>query len=213
MASAGAIDGATGMPSVGVSAASDENGDEEGVWRSSGSRGSIVRVLLANHRRSGEIHSRTAQPFLEQVRETPPMVVRHLSHSLDELHLHGGRRISEHRAALRRQRDLNTTAIMRRGGACYEAAVHETTHDDGNRALMGGRPRGQLIQRFDGTLGELLQHEELSQADPGAKLDRARIDAERADDASHRVHSPRNVCLLFRREFFRLRLGTHSMST
>ena len=58
---------------------------------------------------------------------------------------------------------------------------------------MSRRPFGEIVQRFRRSLGDLLQDEQLREADPDLQLDFTRVEAQRADDGSHGIHRAEHV--------------------
>ena len=82
----------------------------------------------------------------EQIRQLLLIVVRHGPQAGDQLALDRGRRVGEQGTARRRDVDLDPPLVGGRRRPRYQTAFDEAPHDDGNRALVGRRAFGELIE-------------------------------------------------------------------
>ncbi len=113
----------------------------------------------------------------------------------DQPLLRGLRRPSSKGSPRGRQRDLDAARVLLGRPPNHEPSLLEAGQDHRNRALIGERACGEVVDGRRRCLHELLQDEELGSADPEATLGSAGRDAERADDPAERVHHGDHVGL------------------
>src|SRR5690348_8831469 len=186
VSSAGARDGATGSPLAAFS----------GVSFSSGTRDASSWLVLEDHRWGGEVDPGGEHPALQELGEPRPLIGTHARHPLHEIVLNGRRRVAEELFTGRCECNLNSAAICARGDARHQTAFHQPPDDDRDGALMRRRALGQLVERVRRLVSQLLQHEQLREADPELGLDASRIETQRTHDAANRVHRARDVVWL-----------------
>jgi hypothetical protein len=124
---------------------------------------------------------------LEQTLERLELRRRQLEQSMDKPHLGGHRSASHYPAAGRRESELAPPMVAGSRPAHDQALFDQPAHHDRDRALVGVRPIGQLVDGARRLLGQLLEHEQLSAADPESALAGAGRPAQILDDPAHSI--------------------------
>ena len=162
-------------------------------------------LVLAEHRRRCEIDLGFAEPSLQQLASV---------FCSSRLRRRSGHQLRPDRAGISSSaRPAGVTAIsIRRRSADDDdrdtkprPTSRRTTTDTG----LCVAALGQLVERVRRPLGQLLQYEQLREADAHLQLDRSRVDTERAHDASHGVHRTIDRPLVTQRGGAVRRIGTH----
>src|SRR5580658_10186943 len=105
---------------------------------------SRTRFILEEHRRfAGQTHG--VNEFAEGAPELLPLRARQLIESRDESRLRRLGRPTKKRASGDRQTHLGAPTVRLRLRSGNETTARESSHDHGDRTLIGMRARGELI--------------------------------------------------------------------
>src|SRR5690348_5161640 len=154
-------------------------------------------VLHEQHGRLGGPHF--TDDTAQVPREDTALSAGELAQRGNETDLRDLRRRAKQRAPGRREREHDAPAVFGGAIARDEAAPHEAIHHHRDRALVGERARGQVIQRLGGRFGECVEDEQLGAAHAQPSFGGARGNPERLDDAADGIERGGEVDRIFPR--------------
>src|SRR5882762_2269259 len=182
--SAGAIEGATGIPSVVAPVTTSSTGMRalaRGIRPRARPAG--APAILEEHRRrsAGELHP--VDQLEQPGREPLPPARRELPNGLDQPLLQERGRGGHERPPARGETQVGAPAVVRRPAARDQARRGQALHHRRDGALVGERPSRQLRDRARRPRRDLLQDEQLRARDAHFPLGLAGGLAQRAYDA------------------------------
>src|SRR5581483_1885599 len=173
--SAAPSDGATGTPSV-VAPASNSV--------------TAAPLIFKKHRRSFGAPIHGVDDRDEVIGELPPIGLAHPLQQIDQLLLRHARSLADRRTPRARRLDHQPPRVLLGAPALQQPRVAQTGDDDGDRALIGARPLGELFEREPRRLRHLVQDEELCTGE-AALIPRGLIgEAEQENEAPDGVENP-----------------------